>query len=61
MDDHYKKKIEPIDLIEAFDLNFNLGNVIKYICRADHKGSKEDDLKKAMNYLYREINKKWQS
>ena len=36
--DYYKSKgIETIDVIEAFDLNFNLGNVIKYISRADKK------------------------
>jgi len=30
-DKHYKKKVEPIELIEALDLNFNLGNVVKYV------------------------------
>ena len=33
---HYvgHNNIQPIDLIEAQDLNFNRGNVIKYVCRA---------------------------
>ena len=56
LDSHYKKQVEPIDLIEAFDLNFNLGNCIKYIARCNHKGNKQDDLRKALYYLNREFN-----
>jgi hypothetical protein len=53
---HYKVGgIETIDFIEAKSLNYNLGNVVKYITRADHKGSKLVDLKKAQWYLNREI------
>jgi hypothetical protein len=48
--------IETIDFIEAKKLNYNLGNVIKYLTRADHKGSKLEDLRKAQWYLSREIN-----
>ena len=48
--------IETIDFIEAKKLNYNLGNVIKYLTRADHKGSKLEDLRKAQWYLTREIN-----
>jgi len=55
-DNHYKKSVEPIELIEAFDLNFNLGNCIKYIARCNHKGNKQDDLRKALYYLNREFN-----
>jgi hypothetical protein len=55
-DNHYKKQVEPIELIEAFDLNFNLGNCIKYIARCNHKGNKQDDLRKALYYLNREFN-----
>ena len=55
---HYTKgKIEVIDFIEDKKLNFHLGNVIKYITRADHKGKKLEDLKKARWYLDREISK----
>jgi hypothetical protein len=53
---HYKAGgIETIDFIEAKSLNYNLGNVIKYITRADLKGNKLEDLKKAQWYLAREI------
>lgn len=48
---------EAIKVIEAWELGFNLGNVIKYISRAGKKGSRLDDLKKAQWYLNREINK----
>jgi hypothetical protein len=55
--DHYQSGsgIEVIDVIEAFNLGFNLGNVVKYILRAGHKGDRREDLKKAMWYLSREI------
>ena len=48
--------IETIDFIEAKKLNYNLGNVVKYLTRADHKGNKIEDLRKAQWYLTREIN-----
>ena len=48
---------EAIKVIEAWELGFNLGNVIKYIIRAGKKGSKLEDLKKAQWYLNREIEK----
>jgi hypothetical protein len=56
---HYKSKggIESIEVIESFELNFNLGNVIKYILRSDKKGNKKQDLEKAHWYLKREIEK----
>jgi hypothetical protein len=47
--------IETIDFIEAKQLNYNLGNVVKYITRADHKGNRTEDLRKAKWYLEREI------
>jgi hypothetical protein len=53
---HYKTGgIETIDFIEAKSLSYNLGNVVKYITRADHKGNCIEDLKKAQWYLNREI------
>jgi hypothetical protein len=53
---HYTQGgIETIDFIEAKKLNYNLGNVVKYITRADHKGSRLQDLEKAQWYLSREI------
>lgn len=53
---HYKVGgIETIDFIEAKNLGYNLGNVVKYITRADHKGNKLEDLKKAQWYLNRAV------
>lgn len=47
---------EAINVIEAWELGFNLGNVIKYICRAGKKTpDKVADLEKAMWYIQREI------
>jgi hypothetical protein len=55
--DHYQgNKFEVIDVIEDYDLGFSLGNAIKYILRADKKGNKKQDLKKAMWYIQREVN-----
>lgn len=58
--DYYKSNgIEVLDLTDAFDLNFNLGNVVKYVVRAGKKDGeeKEKDLAKAKFYLNRELNK----
>jgi hypothetical protein len=53
---HYKAGgIEVIDFIEAKDLNFRLGNAVKYISRAGKKGDPIEDLEKALWYLQREI------
>jgi hypothetical protein len=52
---HYKPgKFECIDVIEDLGLNFNLGNVLKYVWRHDQKNGLED-LKKARWYIDREI------
>nr|DAS05102.1 MAG TPA: nucelotide kinase [Caudoviricetes sp.] len=57
--DHYVKgrQHEPKDVIRDWDLNFNLGNVIKYISRAGRKGhgKKKEDLLKAKQYLEFEL------
>ena len=54
---HYQTSsgIEVIDVIEAFNLGFCLGNVVKYILRAGHKDDILQDLNKAKWYLEREI------
>lgn len=53
---HYNAgRLEVIDVIEDWKLGFNLENAIKYIGRADHKGQKEEDLKKAIWYIEREL------
>lgn len=49
--------IETIDFIEAKNLSYHLGNVIKYVSRAELKGRKLQDLEKAAWYLSREINR----
>lgn len=53
---HYNKSpsgIECIDVVEH--LNFNRGNAIKYIWRAEDKGDPVTDLAKARWYIDREI------
>ena len=54
---HYKAGgFETIDFIEAKDLNYRLGNVVKYVSRAGKKDSDPvQDLEKAAWYLQREI------
>lgn len=56
---HYRKDtgFEAIDVIEAWELNFNLGNVVKYIGRNGKKDPDKyiEDLEKARWYLDREI------
>ena len=55
---HYNSgKIEVIDYIEDQDLNFNLGNVVKYVSRAGKKDTSKTivDLMKAKFYIEREI------
>lgn len=53
---HYTSgSIECLDFIEAWDLDFREGNVVKYVVRAPYKGSKLKDLKKARFYLDRLI------
>lgn len=55
---HYGGKdnpFEPIKIIEYYDLNFMLGNCIKYVLRAGKKGNKLEDLEKALWNLQREI------
>lgn len=55
---HYNQGIiEVIEVIEDWQLNFNLGNAIKYIARCEHKENKEQDLKKAIWYIERELKK----
>jgi len=58
---HYGGKDNPyeaIKVIEAWDLGFNLGNVVKYISRAGKKGDNYlEDLRKAKAYIEFEISK----
>ena len=50
-----KGGIETIDFIEAKQLNYNLGNVVKYILIAEHKNNTLEYLEKAQWHLSREI------
>lgn len=54
---YYKGKVEVIDAIEAWGLNFHRGNAIKYIARAGKKNKEKEveDLEKAAWYINREI------
>ena len=53
---YYKRgSIEVWAFIRDQGLNFHLGNAIKYICRAGHKDSRAEDLRKAIHYLQNEL------
>lgn len=64
---HYNPGVyEAINVIEAYDLNFSLGNAIKYILRTakgkpdaslDEKMKAAEDLRKAAWYCSREANR----
>lgn len=52
---------EAMDVIEAYGLNFALGNAVKYLLRCGHKGDDSDalrDLEKARAYIDREIKRR---
>lgn len=54
--DHYNDNpsgVECIDVVEH--MSFNVGNAMKYLWRADHKGKTVEDLRKARWYIDREI------
>jgi hypothetical protein len=54
---HYNfSKVEVIEIIDAFNLDFYLGNVVKYVSRYGHKNGLED-LNKADWYLNRFLKK----
>lgn len=67
--EYYKQgDIEVIDFVDAYKLNFNLGNAVKYIARCNYKkikcpkcdaetSTKVNDLRKAIWYIEREIEK----
>lgn len=58
--DHYKTNLpddsgDVIDFCQLYNLSFTRGNVIKYVTRAGKKDNELVDLKKALEYLNREI------
>ena len=54
---HYEtnKGFDVIDIAKAYELNFNRGNIVKYVCRAGKKDNEIKDLEKALDYLNKEI------
>ena len=55
---HYNSHPSGVEVIRITEhMNFCLGNVIKYVLRADHKNDAIEDLKKARWYLDREISR----
>jgi hypothetical protein len=53
---HYTKHPSGVECIQITEhMGFNLGNAMKYIWRADLKGNQVEDLKKAVWYINREI------
>jgi hypothetical protein len=53
---HYTKHPSGVECIQITEhMGFNLGNAVKYIWRADLKGKQVEDLKKAIWYINREI------
>jgi hypothetical protein len=53
---HYSRlDPQPIEIIEAWNLGFHLGGVLKYIARAPAKGTELRDLRKAVWFLQRRI------
>lgn len=56
---HYTDHPSGIECIQITEhMGFNLGNAIKYVWRADLKGSSIQDLRKAIWYIEREIQKR---
>lgn len=54
---HYKtNSFDVIDFCKEYNLNFNRGNIVKYVARAGKKDDEIKDLEKALDYLQREIN-----
>jgi len=58
---HYRanRKFEPIEVIEDWNLNYRLGNAVKYISRSGHKDKDktQQDLQKAVWYILRHLGK----
>jgi len=56
---HYKSHPSGIECIQITEhMGFCLGNAVKYIWRADEKGTAIQDLEKARWYINREIEKR---
>ena len=54
--EYYRRgTIQVWDFVRDQELNFHLGNVIKYVGRAGQKFDDIDDLEKAIHYLKNEV------
>lgn len=58
--DYYKTNLpddsgDVIDFCQLYEMSFTRGNIIKYVTRAGKKDDELQDLKKALEYLKREI------
>ena len=55
---HYKERtinnLDVIDIVKEWNLNFNEGNILKYLVRT--KGQRKSDLIKIIDYAQRELN-----
>lgn len=52
MNEHYRTtKIQAIDVIQDWGLDFAVGNVVKYLQRCPHKGKSTEDAIKALWYM----------
>lgn len=54
---HYmgESNYDVIDFCKDYNLSFNRGNIVKYVVRAGKKDDELQDLRKALDYLLREI------
>ena len=54
---HYENgtQVDVIEFASMYGLNFNRGNIVKYVVRAGKKDDEVKDLEKALDYLQREI------
>lgn len=54
---HYmgESQYDVIDFCKDYNLNFNRGNIVKYVVRAGKKDDELQDMRKALDYLLREI------
>jgi hypothetical protein len=56
---HYRAHPSGVECIAVTEhMTFNLGNAVKYIWRADLKGDAIEDLRKAVWYIQREIERR---
>ena len=56
---HYNLSPSGVECITVVEhMSFNVGNAMKYLWRADEKGAPIEDLRKALWYVQREIERR---